>query len=255
MRRVRKQATYAIGCFGLLFVAAVTLVLQLGEVNLPAAPAPEAPPPGSYQAIVVEGVDVVRHAGNVDMVARLRNPNSQAGVHEYPVTFVLSNGAGQEISRHTETSYLLPGSRQYVAAIGVAVAEPVARVTLELPPSPSFTDLPIGLTLPRVHSFLRGGVALQVIGETAFEEQKGIVRNDSTFNFQRVQLVALAQDAAGAIVGVATTFVGELNVGEQREFIVQWPKPPRPTATVVVLASTNIFAEENIIRARGEQEQ
>lgn len=255
MQRVRKQATYAIGCFGLLFVVAVMLVLRLGEARLPATPAPKASPTGTYQAIVVEGVDVVRHAGTVDIVARLRNPNSQAGVDEYPVTFVLANGAGQEISRHTETSYLLPGSRQYVVAIGVAVAEPVARVALELPPSPSFTDLPVGLTLPRVPHFLRGGVTLQVIGEATFEEQKGVVRNDSTFNFQRVQLVALAQDAAGAVVGVATTFVGELKVGEQREFIVQWPQPPRPTATVVVLASTNIFAEENIIRTRGEQEQ
>ncbi|MEX1997493.1 MAG: hypothetical protein WEA04_02335 [Candidatus Andersenbacteria bacterium] len=248
--RVVKQASYAGGF--LLFLAIITG----GFIVIATSPTLRGPqlaptPSALFQPIAVEQVDVVAHDGNADFIARLRNPNTRAGVVMYPVTFVVVNERGEEIRRHVETTYLLPGSLQYAVALAVPVAPRQFSVRVEVPPEPSFTELPETLELPVFGAFLRERGTRQV-GNRAIEEQKGIVRNNGTFDFQRVQLTALASDAQGRVVGVGKTFLGELKVGEQREFTVQWPAPIQPTTKVVTLLSTNVFLEETIIRVIGD---
>ncbi|MEX2054705.1 MAG: hypothetical protein WD972_00850 [Candidatus Andersenbacteria bacterium] len=248
-QRVVKKTVYA-GGFAVVIVAAV---LGLAAIVRTPAPVPLATPTPvvATRPIVVEQVDVVRHQSSVDIVARLRNPNALAGVKEYPITFVLLNSEQQEIVQHPVTTYLLPGSLQYVVAIGIPVGEVVTEVRVDIPPTPNFTELPRGLDLPNFGSFERER-ALKPIGRLSYEEQKGILRNNSTVDFNRVQVTALALDERAVVVGVGTTFLGALKVGEQREFTVQWPEPARPTRRVVIFPSTNVFLEENIIRAIGD---
>ena len=83
-------------------------------------------------------------------------------------------------------------------------------------------------------------------------EQKGVVTNNSAFDWQYVEVTAIAFDAGNRAIGVGTTFVGRLTSGERREFTVQWPAAAAPVARVVTLATTNIFKEDNIIRAVGD---
>ena len=59
-------------------------------------------------------------------------------------------------------------------------------------------------------------------------------------------------DSAGQVVGVAETFVGELVIGEQREFTLIYPEPTRQTDRVLTLASTNLFLDENILPTVGD---
>lgn len=235
-----------------MFVVSLAVLGLILLLNDP-APAPVATPTPvvATRQIEVEQVDVVRHPSSVDIVARLRNPNALAGVKEYPLTFVLLNSEQDEIVRQPVTTYLLPGSLQYVVAVGIPVGEVVTSVRVDIPPTPTFIELPSGLDLPNFGSFLRER-GLKQIGRDSYEEQKGILRNNSTVDFNRVQVTALALDARDAVVGVGTTFLGALKVGEQREFTVQWPQPPRPTVRVITFPSTNVFLEENIIRAIGD---
>lgn len=220
-------------------------------VARPQQVAQPSPTPVLYKPIVVEQVDVIRHGSTADVVARLRNPNPRAGVVEYPVTFVLFNNNNQEFHQRQETTYVLPGSVHYVVALEVPVTQPLLRVEVTVPEAPAFRELPPTIDIPTFASFSRQSV-IRSIGEQVVEEQKWIIRNTSTFDFQRVEVLALAHASNERVVGVGTTLVGALRVGEQREVTIQWPAPAEPTARVTVFPSTNIFLEENIIRAIGD---
>lgn len=249
-QRVIKQASYAGAFLGvlLLLLGGCTVLVSSPQRNVVPTPSPT---PLFQSLVVTPTVDVIRHGENMDLVATVHNPNPRAGVKEYPVTFVITDNQGKA-TRHREVTYLLPGSLQYVVALRLPAVENFT-VTLEVPEQPEFAILPDNLPLPVFGGpFLRSLPTRKEIGDAVVEEQKGVVRNNGTFDFQRVELVALASDAEGRVVGVGKTFIGELRVGEQREFTVQWPVPASPTAKVITSLSTNIFLDEAIIRIIGD---
>jgi hypothetical protein len=99
---------------------------------------------------------------------------------------------------------------------------------------------------------LRGRSRRLVSGTGAVETQKGIITNTSTLGFRRVDVTGVAFDANNKVVGIGKTFIGEFMVGEQREFTLEWPAPITPTQRVVILPTTNIFNEDNILSAQGD---
>ncbi len=249
-KRLRKQITYAAlyGIFWLVIIGVpVLLIAEPGDPRPTPTPAPTVTP----QPISVQSVEVIQHERSVDVVARLHNPNARLGIVHYPVTFILRDNAGQEARRVTVNSHILPGSVQYIAALNIATEGPLSKVTLETPESPTYASLPVNITLPSFTTFLREQ-ATRSVGGQSITEQKGVVTNSSSLDWQHVEVTALAVDANDRALGVGTTFVGRLTSGEQREFTIQWPAASQPIARVITLATTNIFKEDNIIRAVGD---
>lgn len=256
LTRLKKQISYGLG----YIVAALILILILGwaAIRPDFTPDPTPTPAPQFQAIVLEETSVIQHAPGaptdprtLDIVARLRNPNPRAGVPNYPVTFILRSQTGEEITRETVTTYLLPGAPQYAVALNFSINQPLGRVEVILPDAPTFSAVPATLSLPRFSSFLRERITKQ-IGADAIEEQKGIVRNTSTSDWQSVEVVGLALSGDGTPQGVGQTLVGELKIGESREFTLQWPAPSQTTARVILVPTTNIYKDENVIRAIGD---
>jgi hypothetical protein len=249
LRRSLKKAAYASGFLASAGFLLVLLVLLIG--GLPQGRAPEPTPPPTFDAIEVEDVSVIHHAGRVDAVARLRNPNPRAGVPVFPVTFVILDAEGKEIASRRETTYVLPGSVQYIMALNIEVSDRVERARLDVPANPQFVAVPSSLTLPSFNTTLLERTE-RPSGATTLVQQKGLVTNTSTFPFQRVEVRAVALDAAENIVGVGTTFLGELKINERREFTVQWPLAATPAVRVIAIPLTNMFAEDNILRVIGD---
>lgn len=248
LTRAGKQAMYAIGCIGVAALAAALLLIIIIRPRpvLVATPTPTVPP------VQLEQVSVIPHEPRqfgdqrtVDVVARLRNPNPRLGVAEYSLTFHLRNRAGQEILAVSPLTYLLPGAVQYVAAINVAVPEPVGSVEATLPGAPPYQVLPNGLEVPTFSVFPRERQA-RSIGEVVIEEQKGIVSNPSPFAWEQVDIIGVALGPQGEVVGVGQTSVGALEIGEQREFFLQWPRPSALTERVILTASANVFRQGNL---------
>jgi hypothetical protein len=250
LRRLRKQITYAA-----LFWGVVILLIAGPIVLFRAAPRgsrqPTPLPTVAASPINVQSVEVIQHAGSVDVVVRLNNPNARAGIVHYPVTFILFDTNNAEITRVAVSSHILPGSLQYISALNIAVSQPVAKVTLKTPDNPVMINLSSTVTLPSFSTALLDRITLQRGGEPLMQ-QKGIVTNNSTFDWQYVEVTAVALDANDQAVGIGKTFVGRLRSGEQREFTIEWPTPVTATARVVTLATTNIFKEDNIIRTVGD---
>jgi hypothetical protein len=256
-RRNRKKAAYAAG----FLIVIVGLLLLIFPGLIPASPATVTPVPVSpYQPIVQEQVAVLPYTvpGNrveLDVVVQLRNLNARVGISNYPVTIQILSPSGEELIRHVETTYLLPGALQYVVALrlGLNAGESFGSVNIELPETPQYQELPDTISVPTFNTFLRERTSRQV-GNTTIETQTGLVRNTGTFSWQRVEVVVVALDGNRSIIAAGKTFLGALEVNEQREFTVQWPLPSAAISQVVALPSTDIFREENIIRILGNPE-
>lgn len=250
LRRLRKQITYA-ALYGILWLLVIGGPIVFLSRPAPPRPAPSIAPAATPAPINIQSVEVIHHADAVDVVARLHNPNAREGIAHYPVTFILFDAADVEIARVPVNSHILPGGIQYISALNIPVARPASRVVLDTPPEPDYTNLSSTITLPSFSTSLLDR-AERFIGGQKIIEQKGLVTNTSTLSWQHVEVTALAFSQAGQAIGVGTTFVGRLTAGEQREFTIQWPASPTPIARVVTHATTNIFKEDNIIRAVGD---
>lgn len=248
-RRLLKQFSYAGGCATFLALILVGVVFTVRSPRFSPAVIPS--PSVSYVPVMIEELFSVQHIDAIDVAVRLRNRNPHVGVADYPVIFIIEDTQGREITRRQEAAYLLPGSLRYVATLGVPVREAV-RVRVEVPLDPPWQELPPTIRLPQLGAFLRGETHVQVVGSTQVQQQKGIANNASSYGLARVDIVALAYDSDRKVIGIGKTFLGELGVGEQREFTVQWPQPPRVPADIITALSTNAFDEDNVLPVVGD---
>ncbi len=244
--RIVKQVSYA--GIAAAVLAAVVFLIVLPRLDLWSH---DEPAVNNTVSIVVESAEVVSRGDAVDVVARIRNPNPSLGVSDYPVTFVLLDKEGQEVRKVSEKTYLLPGSLNYVAMIDVPTTPSVEKVRVDLSDEPVYRNLPVGVSMPSFNSFLRDR-RMVTIGGGEQEVQKGVVTNTGTLGFRVVEITGVAFDVNDKVVGVGKTFIGELGAGEQREFTLQWPIPASATRKVIVIPSTNIYQEDNILRVAGD---
>jgi len=254
--RRRKQIVYGLG----YLVATILVVWGISAALGPEGPPPQASasPTPQFLPIQVEEVSTIEHAPvpptlsrTVDVVVRLRNPNLRAGVPDYPLTIVLRGPENQTLDKLTASTYLLPGAVSYVVQIGAPVAESISRVEVELPPNPTFVAIPANVSLPSFSWSLRERT-VRTIGNTAMVQQKGVVTNTSGLDWQSVEVVGVAVNRDRRVIGVGRTSAGELKVGEQREFTLQWPATSEEIQDVLVLVTTNIYKQENVVRAIGD---
>lgn len=235
-----------------IFLGVIILITVVPTwfVQRQAHPAASPTPTPAFQPISVEEVSLIRHADRMDLVARLNNPNPRAGVADYTLTFNIFDADGKLIDSITKSSYVLPGSLQYIVVLDQPIKPGVANVVANPPSDPLFTAFPPAITLPQFSTYLLQRTP-KLVGNQTFKEQKGNVTNTSTFDWQRVEVIAIAFSADNKPVSVGSTFVGTLRVQEQREFTLQWPMSPQPIQYVVTFATTNIFKDENVLKALG----
>lgn len=255
-RRNRKKAAYA-GGFFVVLVAIIFGLVTLGGGGFHRTAQVTPQPTATYQPIQKEKVVVLPHRRSngvtyVDVVVQLRNPNPRAGVSKYPVNMTIYAADGRELIKHTEEGHILPGSLQYVIAVGLQLPplETLGQVNVTLPENPTFQELPETIDVPEFNTFLRDRAEQQIGGEV-LETQTGLVKNTGTFDWQTVEVNVVALNQNRDIIAAGKTFLGALLVNEQREFTVQWTKPTEPIAQVLALPTTDIFSEENILQAVG----
>ncbi len=258
MHRAIKKTVYAIGFFAFLGLVGYAVISPF-FARQRVVQAPDVVQE-TYLPITVENVVVVPHIENpgpkgktIDVVARVKNQNVRAGTASYPVRFVVKSPSGDVISTAQQDVYVLPGGLQYLAALDILIPsdKQFGSVSVETPGSVVFTALAERATLPSFGVFLRDRSQFEA-GSQRIEQQTGIVTNNSTFDWERVEVTGVALDADGQIIGVGKTFVGRLVVGEQREFTIQWPYPASQTARVIALAATNIYSPENAVHIIGD---
>ncbi|MDA1169038.1 MAG: hypothetical protein O3A36_01740 [bacterium] len=213
-----------------------------------------------FAPITVENIVVLPHLTSpgpfgktIDVVARIKNENVRAGTGKYQVALVVKDPSGAVIGRVDQAAYVLPGGVQYIAFINVPVPsnKEFGTVEIQTPSTVLLEQLPDTAHVPEFRVFLRERSGT-VVGSQQLERQTGVVTNNSTFDWEKVEVIGVALNESGNIVGIGKTFVGKLLLGEQREFTIGWPAPLSPTSRVIAIATTNIYSDENIVHIIGD---
>lgn len=248
-RRVIKKASYA-ATYVLAISLFVVFLAYLRRLPSEGSPEPSPSPASRYQDAIVQEKALIHHGSTVDIVAQIANPNAGAGAKSIPVTFEVRSAKGNILATRTEDTYLLPGSSKYVSLLNLPLPS-ASEVNVSLPQQQEFIALPPKLPLPQFNTFLYER-SFRQSGDNVFVEQKGLITNNSTYDFQRVEVTVIGYDSGNRITSIGKTFVGKLQVGEQREFTALWQQPAAQVTKVIASPETNIFKEDNLIRIMGD---
>lgn len=153
------------------------------------------------------------------------------------------------MGRASGEDYILPNERKFVVAFDVPVHAVPAAVEFrwgEL----NWIVTPEDFPVPRILVISRRSRYLP--GSPPRYEVKADLFNESTVDYQRVEVVAVGYDERGKIVGAGRTFAGELRSRERREFTASWPLPyGRKVARTVAIPTVNLFREDAVIERFG----
>ena len=178
--------------------------------------------------------------GDYDFVAQLSNPNSSYGASQ------LEYGLGSV----SGSSYILPGQTKWLVLTALNMPNGIDSVQLiiknaqwEKLNTPNNT---VNFTL-RSKSYRSAPKGTQL---------DAVLFNDSSFDFDKIDVAVILLDDAGNIVGVNRTDIRTFISKSERGFNVAWPFALSGNATRQdIEASTNLFENSNFIKNYGSPEK
>ena len=180
--------------------------------------------------------------GGYDILASFENTNSIYGAEriEYDIAITSSDGVfSQKISG---VAYGLPQQTFFVAhhLDSAPQANVSATVTVQEVIWRKVRPQEVGIDIQVQDESLvlnpRPGVVV---------EARGVVRNASPYQLDRVDVAVLLYDATEALVGAGSTNLRTLSSGSERLFTVSWRGPlVRPPVRVRTFLSTNALAND-----------
>lgn len=193
-----------------------------------------------------------------DIAFRLVNPNTNYGASRIDYNIKIISSDGLEISSRADSTFILPAgsdssdaSKKWVVEHGFK-SESGANIEVTL------TNIIWELTkenlvLPRLIILNRAYNLLDNSPEYA--EAKGILKNDSPYNFDLIEIQVLLFGEDDKLVAVRKTEARTMRTGERREFRVSWRTPMEKVSRVEMVAYTNVFLNENLVNDYGIKEK
>lgn len=155
-----------------------------------------------------------------DVVSKIYNPNDSVGAKKFQYTFSLKDAQGKVIATRTGSNFILPVDSKYVVELGLKTENDAAPAAAEIViTDPEWT--PMGeLEKPQLGIFNKkfdrspSGVG---------SEAQGLLRNESSYDLNKISLVIILRGADGKILGINTTEKNVVRVNEERDFRLNWP--------------------------------
>jgi hypothetical protein len=186
-----------------------------------------------------------------DLAAKIKNPNPNFGTTFVNYEFDLKDAAGQIVGKKTGTTFILPNSSKYI--IENNFASPAAAVSVDLA-----IDTGDKLTWEKLKDYQAPELYIKdkkfdVSGGADFyAEASGVVRNSTTFGFDRVDVNIILFDNNSKVVGAAKSEIRTLTASEERYFAVRWFSPINSEVkSFDMQAEANLFSDQNYMRVYG----
>lgn len=181
---------------------------------------PQEHPPADL-AIQVTGTYVFPSTpGRVDLLAIIRDPDSNWGLKNFNYTFVVRDGTGQELGRFEGQSYILPGEEKYLVKVGLPINGAAQKVDVTITPE-TWIKSP-ELQQPNIDVSNLSYAESSPLGQAALD---GRLTNSSAYSFEEVEVAAVLKGSDDKPVGVNYTTLNALLAGEERDFRLIWFAP------------------------------
>lgn len=183
--------------------------------------------------------------GDYDFVAKIYNPNPTYGASKVDSEIIFLDGTDMEVYKSNYDFYILPGQTKYVIfnAIKADPSSTQARIKIKQADWVGIKEF-IDVSFP-----LRNQIFTSQNNRTDF---KGVILNDSDFDFDFVEARVILMDSLGNVIGVNKTNLRTLLAGTEREFEVFWPYFMNLSGIKAdVEADTNLLDNFNFLRRYG----
>ncbi|KKR21057.1 MAG: hypothetical protein UT50_C0014G0006 [Candidatus Moranbacteria bacterium GW2011_GWA2_39_41] len=185
-------------------------------------------------------------AGKLDLYARVSNPNSTFGSKKFQYEFKLFDSAGSVVATKKGVSYILPAESKYVVENNVEINGVPSRIEFNILDRDwsefvDYYERPQLKIVNKTYGQINSGIG--------FSEAKGLLKNESVFNFNTIRLDIILKDANDSVIALNSTEMNTVKSGENRDFRALWlNRFPGEVMNVEVQAGVNIFESDTFIK-------
>ncbi|EKE22226.1 MAG: hypothetical protein ACD_7C00019G0002 [uncultured bacterium] len=177
-----------------------------------------------------------------DVMAAITNVNNKYGAVKFNYEFQLLDQAGNVLEKRAGTSFVLPDESKYIVELNLHSSINPYRLNFEI------QDV-------QWEEFLEyAEPKLSIYQKNYYEEFEknivtGLLRNESNFDFNFIELVMILRDANGKPVALGKSEMRTIKSQEERDFKLIWPyKFSENVANVDIKAEANVFDSDNFIK-------
>jgi hypothetical protein len=184
-------------------------------------------------------------ASSYDVVARINNPNSIVGNKNFNYIIRLKSQSGEVLAERKSFGYILPGENKYIIENNIDSQIQPSSAELSILDSDwmefnEHYERPQLMIVNKNYSEISSGVG--------FAEARGLLKNESPFDFDLIRIKIVLLDAGGEIVADNATEMRTVKSGEERDFRAVWPSRfPGEVRDMRVQADVNIFKSDTFI--------
>lgn len=165
---------------------------------------------------------------------RIKNINVEWGVQNQAYSAVFKTTGGTIVNNVNAQTYIMPGSEKIIVTPRFTADKQPTEISVSLGDSqfihkPSIPDP--NLEVQRTELNVLDGQL--VVG--------AVVKNNTPFTINRINLPVLLYDQSGKLVGAASTSIDSVTYQETRSFQIVWPIPTG-VARAEVLPEVNLFS-------------
>ena len=194
--------------------------------------------------------------GVYDLAAKIRNPNPNFGNPGVKYELQLKDKSGQIVGKKSGMTFILPNSTKYIIENNFQGQGQIDSVQIKIDTGENLSWLKLkNYQTPDIYV---KGKKFEIRNETNFfAEASGVVKNSTTFGFDKVDADIVLFDSNSKLIGAAKSEMRTLKAGEERYFSVRWFSPIAGEVKFFDMqAETNLFSDDNYMRVYGvPQEQ
>ncbi len=184
--------------------------------------------------------------GIVDVFAVLENPNQRYGGNNIRYKFILKSPEGNEIAQREGTSFILPGETKYIIENNFDLRQETGNVDFEVLSIDWIESTDI-YEKPQVKVVNREYNELP--NEIIFSEAKGLVKNESPYDFSQIGVRIILKGENGEIIALNSTQISTIKSQEERAFRVIWDKSfAGLVRNMEVQTDINVFNSETFFK-------
>jgi hypothetical protein len=168
---------------------------------------------------VIETAFVLGDVNRYDAMARITNPNISLGSSSFDYEFSLKDASGNTLATREGKGFILPKESKYVVEVNLETVSTPASVTFAMK-NYQWSEFS-GYEEPRLVIYQKNFT--QRLENSGKSEAKGLLINESPFDFNAIKVNVILRNSAGKVAGIGSHEMRTINSGEQRDFRLLWP--------------------------------
>ncbi len=195
---------------------------------------------------IQESAIVYGGPGRYDVLAKLYNPNFEYGARSFAYTFAIKDENGQVLAERQGYGFILPRETKYVIETQLASEALPKKISFEIR-DVQWQKLEDYKEKPTLS--IRNQQYNQVSSGPFFSEAKGLLINESPYDFESVIIKVVLRDAENKPIALNSTEMRTIVSGERRDFRLVWPTAfPSEYASMEAEAEADVYHSENFTR-------